>query len=304
MEVVEDKPRRGSILSNLTAEPLPPKATWKTRIKSWLLAPIDNDQHLLEYELIALALSTGIIDALAFPKFHCCESASRKYPSTSDTPSVVSNQTGNTVLFAISTFSLIGTRQESDFLIPIPQIATSLGCFCAGVFFAGQVANYLQCRFIRWWLLLSNIIQTALVLASAILNIAHRTGDYLSTNSETNSSTIIGTVAMLAFASGMQVALSRQLGMPEIPTTQATAAYVDLLVDPNFFVPVADERGRGRNRRIAFLVTLVIGSFIGAPAYKYVNAGFTILLGAIVKAIVTIVFCLNRCKREMVTASA
>lgn len=69
-----DEARTESTLSALTAEKLPPQTSLKSRIESWLRAPIDNDQHLLEYELTALALSTGIIDAVSFPKFHCCKS--------------------------------------------------------------------------------------------------------------------------------------------------------------------------------------------------------------------------------------
>lgn len=213
--------------------------------------------------------------------------------------SVVSNQTGNSVLFAISAFSLVGTRQESDFLIPAAHIGTSLGCFCLGVFSAGQLANHFQSKFVRGWLLISNIIQTLMFLATAILNLVVRTGGYLEARHGNNSAPILVTIALLAFASGMQVAMSRQLNMPEIPTTQATAAYVDLFVDPNFFVPVMDERGRGRNRRVAFLVTLIIGSFIGAPAYRYGSTGLTLLLASVVKIAVTVVFCFNRAKREL-----
>lgn len=43
------------------------------KLMNWLLTPVDNDQHLLEVELTALALQTGIVDACTFPKFHCCE---------------------------------------------------------------------------------------------------------------------------------------------------------------------------------------------------------------------------------------
>lgn len=213
---------------------------------------------------------------------------------------VASNQTGNTVLFAISAVSLVGTRQESDFLIPVAHVGTSLGCFCLGVFSAGQLANSFQCKFVRGWLLLSNAIQTSMFLSAAILNLVVRTGGYLDTRHGNNSAPILVTIALLAFASGMQVALSRQLGMPEISTTQATAAYVDLFVDPNFFVPITDQRGRGRNRRVAFLVTLVVGSFIGAPAYRYVSTGLTIMLASIVKIIVIGVFFFNRANRDMV----
>lgn len=85
--------------------------------------------------------------------------------------------------------------------------------------------------------------------------------------------------------------MSRQLGMSEIPTTQATAAYVDLFVDPSFFAPMT--ANRGRNRRVAFLVTLCAGSFIGAPAYKYVSSAFAVFLAGVVKILVTVMFLFN-----------
>ncbi|CAK3910013.1 Histone-lysine N-methyltransferase [Lecanosticta acicola] len=255
----------------------------ETRWLAWLRAPIDTDQHLLEFELTALALSTGIIDAVSFPKFHC----------------FVSNQTGNTVLFAVTAFSPFGTRQDTNFTAPAAHLAVSLGFFCLGVFTPGQTSSYLGCRSKKWWLLLTNAVQTAFVLIAALINLVNRTPNY--ETDDLNSATILCSIGLLAFASGAQVAMSRQLGMPEIPTTQATAAYVDLFVDPNFFAAVTGNRSR--NRRIAFLLTLVVGSFVGAPAYHYVSTAFAILLAGIIKIIVALSFLLNRSNSTRILAS-
>ncbi|EME38371.1 hypothetical protein DOTSEDRAFT_100738, partial [Dothistroma septosporum NZE10] len=189
----------------------------------------------------------------SFPKFHC----------------FVSNQTGNTVLFAVSAFSLFGTRQQTDFTVPVTHLAVSLGFFCLGVFTAGQIANRLDCKSRRWWLILTNACQTAMFLIAALLNLVYRTGNQPADEGLVNSASILCPIGLLAMASGMQVAMSRQLSMPEIPTTQATAAYVDLFVDPNFFAGIC--HNRSRNRRVLFLLTLCVGSFIGAPAYHYVS---------------------------------
>lgn len=208
--------------------------------------------------------------------------------------SVVSNQTGNTVLFAVTAFSLFGTRQQTNFTVPAAHIGTSLGFFCLGVFTAGQVPNFLACKSTRWWLLSTNLLQTILVLLATLINLINRTPN--NEIRDVNSATILCSIGLLAFASGAQVAMSRQLGMPEIPTTQATAAYVDLFVNPNFFASITGNRSR--NRRIAFLVTLCVGSFIGAPAYHYVSTAFTILLAGIVKVLVTLLFLFNRTEKR------
>ncbi|KAF7187680.1 hypothetical protein HII31_11019 [Pseudocercospora fuligena] len=247
-------------------------------LAAWLRDSIDNEQHWLEYELLALALATGIIDAVSFPKFHC----------------FVSNQTGNTVLFAVTAFALFGTRQETTFQVPAPHLVTSLGFFVIGVFTAGQISNWLDAKSSRWWLLTTNIFQTIFVLLASLLSLLFPTGHYDGT--ATNTAPILCSIALLALSSGSQVAMSRQLGMPEIPTTQATAAYVDLLVDTRFFVPITENRGR--NRRAAFIITLCIGSFVGAPAYHYVSTALAIFLAAIIKIFVTIMFLFNKTKAQ------
>lgn len=89
---------------------------------------IDVSSHWMEVELLLLALSTGIQDAVAFPDFSC----------------FVSNQTGNTVIFAIA---LLVKRDEGTDLVSqtaVPAVAISLGVFVSGVFLTGQIANYMD----------------------------------------------------------------------------------------------------------------------------------------------------------------
>ncbi|KAI5368367.1 hypothetical protein Slin14017_G034030 [Septoria linicola] len=192
----------------------------KSKFWSWLTSDIDRDQHWLELGLTALALQTGIVDACTFPKFHCC----------------------NTVLFAGTAFSLFGTRQETNFTVPAAHIGTSLAFFCIGTFVAGQIANRLQCKSSRLWLLITNLVGTIMVFIAASLNYLNPTGRY--DGDAINSASIICSIGLQAFSAGAQVAMSRQLGKPEIPTTQATAAYVDLFVDDRFFTPIKDNRSR------------------------------------------------------------
>jgi len=100
-----------------------------------------------EVQLLLLTFCVGIQDALTFPDYHC----------------FASNQTGNTVLLAIS---ILGVGHGE--LFRVENIGTSLGMFLAGGWIAGQLGHLQmigQRR--RAWLLFSNLMQTALVFAAA-----------------------------------------------------------------------------------------------------------------------------------------
>ena len=70
-----------------------------------------------------------------------------------------------------------------------------------------------------------------------------------------------------------------------------TSAYVDLVVDPSIF----SWKNRSRNRRVFFVGSLVVGSFIGAIAYRYVGPAFALLLSAVAKTAVCVALLFNRC---------
>ena len=93
------------------------------------------------------------------------------------------------------------------------------------------------------------------------------------------------TIVLLAFSSGAQVGMARALRMTEITTAMATAAYVDLFIDPNLLSGIT--KNRSRNRRVAFLTALVLGSFAGAAAYKKMGPGCALYISAAGKALVT-----------------
>jgi hypothetical protein len=95
---------------------------------------------------------------------------------------------------------------------------------------------------------------------------------------------------MLAFSSSGQVAMSQFLKITEITTAMATAAYIDVVVDPG----ILRVRNRSRNRRAMFLVMLTAGCFAGAFAQRAVNSTFAILLCAVGKSIVTVLLLFNR----------
>lgn len=226
---------------------------------AYLTAPI-RINVLVEAELLLLAFATGMQDATTFPDYHC----------------FASNQTGNTVLLAVGAAGTVGS------LFSLPNIGVSLGLFVAGALIMGQIGNAVGGRR-RLWLLVSNAIQTALVFAAAALQ--YRGGSVV----EPEGATALGVIALLAFSSGAQVAMARSTKVVEITTAMATAAWIDLLVDPRLLAG----RNRGRNRRAAFLLSLFAGSFAGAFAYQRVGSAFALVISAVGKAVVLLAFCFN-----------
>ncbi|MCJ1300982.1 hypothetical protein MMC08_003781 [Hypocenomyce scalaris] len=226
--------------------------------KAHLLCNVANDLFL-EAELMILAFATGIMDVVTFPDYRV----------------FASNQTGNTALLAIGALNIGGG------IVRLQHVGMSLGFFMAGGLVIGQLGNVFGSKR-RIWLLVSNMVQTALVFAAAAL---HTHTDYAP-----NETTDLVIIALLAFASGGQVAMARTVSIPEVTTAMVTSAYVDFLVDPNIF----SSPNRPRNRRFVFICSLILGSFIGAILYKYVSPAVALYFSALGKAIACIAFFFNR----------
>lgn len=212
----------------------------------------------LEAELMMLAFATGIMDVVTFPQYHV----------------FASNQTGNTALLAVGALGL------GSGLISLPYVGTSLGVFAAGGLISGQLGNVFG-RKRRLWLFLTNFIQTTLIgIAAGLRQHSHH---------KRSISLDLGIIALLAFASGAQVAMARTVEVPEVTTAMVTSAYIDLFVDENIF----KLQNRGRNRRAIFVACLILGSFIGAIAYLYVSPHFALYVSALGRLIVALAFLFN-----------
>ncbi|KAG4422195.1 hypothetical protein IFR04_004701 [Cadophora malorum] len=235
------------------------KSRLKHRLRDFFSENVREDA-LLETELLLLAFATGIQDATTFPDYQC----------------FASNQTGNTVLLAVGAAGVTGD------IFSMRNIGVSLALFVAGSWIMGQIGHLAGCRK-RWWLILSSVLQTAMIFAAS--GIQYRFGV-----KENEHIIAMGVIALLAFSSGGQVAMARALLMPEITTAMATAAYVDLFLDVNLF----GRANRSRDRRVLFLLSLFAGSFAGAFAYSRVGSAFALLISAIGKLVVTVGFVLNK----------
>lgn len=221
----------------------------------------------------------GHIDAISFPDYHC----------------FASNQTGNTVFLAVA---LVIPSLNGDTFYTA-NIAVALGLFLAGGYLTGQLSHLVGPRR-RGWLVLCNFLQTLLVLAAGFIQYYQlREGEGQGKGERGDITRVPPTgpqslvaIALLAFASGSQVVQSRSLRMTEISTAMATAAWVDLLIDPHLMVVHAPNRPR--NRRLAFLVTLVAGSLVGAGIYRTAAGSATaVFVSAGGKALVTVMYLFN-----------
>lgn len=200
------------------------------------------------------------------------------------------------MLFAVSAAGLAKTA------FSLENVAVSLGVFISSCIVMGQLGNCFGARR-RLWLIITNIFSTALIFAAAAVQ-------YLYPIHKTGPEALV-VICLLAFGSGAQVAMARPLNVPQITTVSpdaclpkpiltlslqamVTAAYVDLLVDPK----LGSVKNHERNRRVLFISMLAVGSFIGAFAAANVNSAFALLLSAILKAAVSVLFFFNRQERN------
>lgn len=220
-----------------------------------------------------LTFCIGLQDAVSFPDFHC----------------FASNQTGNTVFLMLA----IALPSFNPSMFITANIGCSLGFFLASAWLTGQLGHIIGPRR-RLWLLLTNTIQTALVFIAAGIQFGgHHTntpgkvlfasGSLDSFDAVTGTRTLV-CIALLAAAAGSQVVLSRSLNMTEITTAMATAAWLDLVIDRKLFGSL--KKNKGRNRRVAFLASLAVGSLVGAYIYKEVGSAVAVTVSGGGKAIV------------------
>jgi uncharacterized membrane protein YoaK (UPF0700 family) len=158
-----------------------------------------------------------------------------------------------------------------------PNIGMALGLFLGAGWLTGQLSHFIGPRK-RWWLILCNLVQSGFVLGAAAIQYQH--------GIESQGSEALAVIGLLAFAAGSQVVQSRSLSMTEISTAMATAAWVDLMIDQNLFVM----KNRPRTRRVAFLLSLVVGSLVGAAIYREVGSAAAIVVSGAGKLLVTLLY--------------
>ncbi|KAK4170225.1 hypothetical protein QBC43DRAFT_348654 [Cladorrhinum sp. PSN259] len=237
----------------------PTKIQHLTFAKTWsyLNEPI-RPTFFVELQLLLLTFSVGLQDAISFYDFNC----------------FASNQTGNTVLLVIA----IVLPEFNGQIFDTANTAVALGFFLAAAYLTGQIANILSCARNRLFLITCNLIQTALVFAASALQHIHGV-------TPRGSHTLFA-IGLLATAAGSQVVQSRSFKMTEISTAMATAAWVDLVIDKDLF----KKQNRGRNRRVAFLLTLALGTLAGAFVFKKIGSPAALAVSGAGKGLVTVLW--------------
>ena len=237
------------------------------RVKEHLASQIQVG-ILAETELLILTFCTGIQDATTFPDYHC----------------FASNQTGNTVMLAMAVL----LPEITGELFVTQNIGIAFGFFLVAGWITGQVGHVVGPRS-RLWIVFCNLVQSLLVFFAAAIQYTYGV--------ELESPRTMVVIGLLAFAAGSQVVLSRSLAITEISTAMATAAWVDLLVDPRLLAA----KNRPRNRRLSFLVAIVAGAFFGAGIYRTLGSATAVLFSGVGKLVVTFMFLLNKAEKAKET---
>ena len=172
-----------------------------------------------------------------------------------------------------------------------PNIGIALGLFLGGGWLTGQLSHMMGPRK-RWWLISSNLFQTCLVFGAAAIQYKH--------GIDVQGPKALSVVGLLALAAGSQVVQSRSLAMNEISTAMATAAWMDLMIDSKLFAL----KNRPRTRRVAFLISLVLGALTGAFIYREVGSATAIAVSGAGKFLVTILYVFAAAERDLAEQSA
>ncbi|WWC86184.1 uncharacterized protein L201_001057 [Kwoniella dendrophila CBS 6074] len=198
--------------------------------------------------LILQAFSTGILDATTYLDFS----------------TFASNQTGNTILLTVAVVKVSGHQ--------LLLTGISLASFLSAALVFGHIGHYMGVRR-RIWLLINVICQIIfLVLATIFLS---SNGPKQTRLGEKHEWVII---SLFAIMSGAQVAAARQASIQEIPTAPMTSSYVDLVSDKYLFVGLTHEKASGRNRRLIYILSMIIGSFIGGIMHKYAGSWVVVVV--------------------------
>ncbi|WVW82227.1 hypothetical protein I302_104233 [Kwoniella bestiolae CBS 10118] len=198
--------------------------------------------------LILQAFSTGILDATTYLDFS----------------TFASNQTGNTILLTVAIVRVSGH------LLLLTGI--SLASFLSAALVFGHIGHLVGVRR-RIWLLLNVLCQLIfLILAAIFLSPSGPPQTRLGAKHEW----VI--ISLFAIMSGAQVAAARQASIQEIPTAPMTSSYVDLVSDKYLFVGFTHKHAGGRNRRLAYILAMIVGSFIGGIMHKYAGSWVVVVV--------------------------
>ncbi|MEU3183902.1 YoaK family protein [Streptomyces sp. NPDC006923] len=206
------------------------------------LAPPPGDRHgPLPPLLLTLTAVTGLVDAVSYLALGHV---------------FVANMTGNVVFLG---FALAGAEGLSA-LASVVAIAA----FLVGALTGGRVGTRFAAhrgRLLTGATALQVVLVAVAVVAAAV------------THGRVNTTVQYTLIVLLGVAMGLQNAVARRLGVPDLTTTVLTLTLTGLAADSTTAGGTAPRPGR----RILSVLVMFLGAFAGAEILR--NAGLTLILG-------------------------
>jgi uncharacterized membrane protein YoaK (UPF0700 family) len=188
--------------------------------------------HPLTRALLALTFTTGLVDGVSYLGLGHVFTA---------------NMTGNIVLLG---FGLVGGYHLPVLAPIVSLLAFLVGAGCGGVLAKRHLTRH---AVHASWALAIEVCLLAITTLFAALTTPHTGafGGYV-------------VIALLALAMGVRNATIRKIAVPDLTTTVLTMTLTGLAADS----PLAGGDGKGSTRRVAAVVTMLIGALVGALELK------------------------------------
>ena len=191
--------------------------------------PLHDEQHgPLPALLFVLTVVTGLVDAVSYLKLGHV---------------FVANMTGNVVFLGFA------VADAQDFSIAASLVA--IAAFLAGALAGGRLGSILGQHRGR---LLATTTYIKIALVGAALGLSMTAPDI------DGSLARYGLIVLLALTMGLQNAIARRLGVPDLTTTVLTLTLTGLAADS----PLAGGKNLHPGRRIMATLTMFLGAAMGA----------------------------------------
>ncbi|KKZ68499.1 hypothetical protein EMCG_05858 [[Emmonsia] crescens] len=223
----------------MDVEANPQQYSGGTDTRSWIVRYLAQDVNTDHADLIFLVcyFLSGLSDSSAYRAWGC----------------FVSMQTGNTVFLGLGASDTLDqtTYHWLKALVSILSFLAGSAVYSKTQYFGPQTRRTLLINFGSQTLIVSmaaSLLQSGVIEDSGIV---------------TDNDVFLKLIplSLIAFQCAGQMAASRLLSFPEIPTTVLTSLYYDLVAEPGILRPLG--RNKRRNRRITSIIGVIGGSVIG-----------------------------------------
>ncbi len=214
--------------------------------------------------LLLLSVTTGLVDAVSVLGLGKVFTA---------------NMTGNIVFLG---FAAAGTPGFT-----IAPYIVALASFLVGALVAGKVGAHLAGQPLRRWLALAAVTEAVLFgVAAGVAAWAGAMGILPET-------CVFAIIALTAIAMGFRNATIRQLKVPDLTTTVLTLTLTGIAADSHF----AGGRNPSIGRRLAAVVAILLGAFLGAVLVNRYGLAIPLLVAGL-----TVLVCTLACVRHPIAA--